>query len=135
MFSKIEKGERNLTDRMITDICREYHINETWLRTGEGEMLIPSDEYFKNIADEVTKDPMIREVITRYFKLSDDNKDKFWELLHALTHDLPYEHLLKGVSIKQTDLYPDIPKTPEEFEAKYPPVDPAEVPDANKKKA
>lgn len=37
-ISKIENGERGLTDQMILAICREYNINENWLRTGEGEM-------------------------------------------------------------------------------------------------
>lgn len=29
------------SDRFIVDVCRQYRINEYWLRTGEGEMLIP----------------------------------------------------------------------------------------------
>ena len=37
-ISKIENGENNLTDQMILAICREYNVNEKWLRTGEGEM-------------------------------------------------------------------------------------------------
>lgn len=37
-ISKIENGERGLTDRMILAICREYNVDENWLRTGEGEM-------------------------------------------------------------------------------------------------
>ena len=37
----IENGDRIPSDRSITDICREFNINETWLRTGEGEMLNP----------------------------------------------------------------------------------------------
>lgn len=28
------------SDRTISDICREFDVNETWLRTGEGEMFI-----------------------------------------------------------------------------------------------
>lgn len=38
---QIEKGEREPSDRTISDICREFHINERWLRTGEGEMQTP----------------------------------------------------------------------------------------------
>ena len=38
---QIEKGEREPSDRTISDICREFRVNETWLRTGEGEMLQP----------------------------------------------------------------------------------------------
>lgn len=37
-ISKIENGERGLTDQMILAICREYNVDENWLRTGEGEM-------------------------------------------------------------------------------------------------
>lgn len=36
--SRIENGINNLTDQMILSICREFGINEDWLRTGEGEM-------------------------------------------------------------------------------------------------
>lgn len=28
------------SDRTISDICREFHVSEAWLRYGEGEMLI-----------------------------------------------------------------------------------------------
>lgn len=35
----IEKGERFPADRTISDICREFNVNEIWLRTGDGEML------------------------------------------------------------------------------------------------
>lgn len=35
---QIEKGEREPSDRTIKDICREFHVNETWLRHGVGEM-------------------------------------------------------------------------------------------------
>lgn len=37
-ISKIENGERGLTDQMVLAICREYNVDENWLRTGEGEM-------------------------------------------------------------------------------------------------
>ena len=37
-ISKIENGERNLTDQMTLSICREFNVNGTWLRTGDGEM-------------------------------------------------------------------------------------------------
>lgn len=42
-ISKIEKGEVNLTDQMAKSICREFNVNEHWLRTGEGDMRLPPD--------------------------------------------------------------------------------------------
>lgn len=34
-------GVKLPSDRTISDICREFRVNEHWLRTGEGEMLQP----------------------------------------------------------------------------------------------
>ena len=34
----LETGQREPSDRTIKAICREFGINETWLRTGEGSM-------------------------------------------------------------------------------------------------
>ena len=36
----IEKGERVPSDRTISDICREFNVSESWLRTGDGEMFV-----------------------------------------------------------------------------------------------
>lgn len=41
--SAYERGEREPTERAIADICREFSIDENWLRTGAGEMRIKSD--------------------------------------------------------------------------------------------
>lgn len=35
--SKIERGERGLTDQMVKSICREYNVNYDWLISGEGD--------------------------------------------------------------------------------------------------
>lgn len=36
--SRWEAGERGIPDSAILSICREFGVNETWLRTGEGDM-------------------------------------------------------------------------------------------------
>jgi len=37
-ISRYEKGERNITQQVFVSICREFNVNEEWLRTGKGEM-------------------------------------------------------------------------------------------------
>ena len=37
-LGNIENGIINVTDRVITDICKAYNVSERWLRTGEGEV-------------------------------------------------------------------------------------------------
>ena len=38
-----EIGRNTPSDSVIALICREFDVNETWLRTGEGDMFIPKD--------------------------------------------------------------------------------------------
>lgn len=45
--SNIERGNRNVTDQMRKAICREFDVNEEWLRTGEGSMFIELSEQEK----------------------------------------------------------------------------------------
>ena len=37
-ISNIEKGYRGLTEQMLKSICREFSVDEEWLRTGDGDM-------------------------------------------------------------------------------------------------
>lgn len=43
-ISALESGTRNVTDRIISDVCREFGVSKEWLRTGEGEMFPCTDE-------------------------------------------------------------------------------------------
>lgn len=44
-ISLVETESRIPSDRTIADICREFGVNEAWLRSGEGEMFAErSDE-------------------------------------------------------------------------------------------
>lgn len=49
-ISKIEKGENNVSESNIISICREFGVNEEWLRTGvggENNMFIKLSAYDK----------------------------------------------------------------------------------------
>ena len=51
-ISNIENGNRNVTEQMCKSICREYNVNEVWLRTGTGEMfVVHKDETAAIISD------------------------------------------------------------------------------------
>lgn len=48
--TQVENGSREFSDRTIADICRIFGVNESWLRTGEGEMHLP-----KTRVEEITE--------------------------------------------------------------------------------
>lgn len=49
-ISKIERGDRALTDQMARSICREYNVNYDYLMTGDGEMF---DNLPETVLDEL----------------------------------------------------------------------------------
>lgn len=70
----IESGTRVPSDRTISDICREFNVNETWLRTGEGEMFnqITRSEKIAAFLGDITENE------------GDDFKRRFVEILAEL---------------------------------------------------
>lgn len=49
-IANYETGNRNPSNAVIMAICREFNVNEEWLRTGQGEMFRELDR-----EDEITK--------------------------------------------------------------------------------
>lgn len=40
VLTNYETGRRNPSASVINNICKTFDVNETWLRTGEGEMFV-----------------------------------------------------------------------------------------------
>ena len=75
-ISKIEKGQRGLTDQMCKAICRAYNVSEQWLRTGEGEMYetMTVDKNLLRLANEITNAPdsdPTKQFLSRLARLSE----------------------------------------------------------------
>ena len=88
-ISKLENNERNLTDQMAISICREFNVDETWLRTGEGEMFKPlsRSETIAQFAGELMKDEddsFRRRLIEALAQLD----EKEWETLEEIAKKL-----------------------------------------------
>lgn len=83
-----ELGLRNPSESVIFSICREFNVNESWLRTGNGEMFNPMSEdeeldlYVGRIsggADEFKKN-----LIKTLCKLSEDE----WDVLKKIISEM-----------------------------------------------
>ena len=61
-LANYETGRNTPMDAIITSICREFNVNEEWLRTGKGEMFI-----------EQTKDEQIATFVGSILKDEDDS--------------------------------------------------------------
>ena len=88
----IEKGDRVPSDRTISDICREFNVNEEWLRTGEGEMFQPksrNEELFEFAAKVAEGDPgsIQSQLLAVMSRLTDEQ----WEVLAQVARDFAEE--------------------------------------------
>lgn len=84
-----ETGAKNVTDRAINDICREFKINEEWLRNGEGEMeaKMTSDEEFTFLVGAFAAEgnDFKKRIIKAMLEI--ENKDD-WELIASVVERL-----------------------------------------------
>lgn len=77
-----EMGRSGVSDGMITSICREFNVNETWLRTGEGEMFRKrtDNEILTEFAADLVfeaDDSFKKAIITTFAKMDDETWDLF----------------------------------------------------------
>lgn len=93
--NEIEKERREVTDRTIEAICREYNVNETWLRTGEGEMFeekTPSKEFGVLMGALLRSDSKHKELkqklMIELLKLDDSQWDTVLNIAQSLVGEL-----------------------------------------------
>lgn len=58
-FANYETGRNTPIDAIIVSICKEFNVNENWLRTGEGDMFIElsySDEIAQFVGQLMTEE-------------------------------------------------------------------------------
>lgn len=83
-ISNIEKGYRGLTEQMLRAICREFNVNEKWLRTGDGDMpqKLSEEEEIADLVSDVLENGknnefygIILEIIRTYNELSPGSQE------------------------------------------------------------
>ena len=90
-ITNYENDLRNPSDAIIVSICREFNVNEEWLRTGNGEMFQPitkNDEISK-LFGEVLKennDDFKRRLVSALAKLDDVGWEKLENLIDNISN-------------------------------------------------
>ena len=86
-ISRLEKNERNPSEQTIKSICREFDVNESWLKEGTGNMFLnTSKDLFDQLANKYNLDEFDIKVIKRYVNFSKEQR-----------------HLIKDIFINEKD--------------------------------
>lgn len=94
--AQYEMGRNPPNDTVITLICREFNVNEAWLRTGDGEMFAPktrNEELFEFAVKAAESPPSAiqAQLLAVMSRLTDDQ----WEVLAQVAREL-YEEMKKA---------------------------------------
>ena len=85
-IANYETGNRKPSNAVITSICREFNINEEWLRTGKGEMIKPIQDKLSFYLGQIQSwdDDFIKDIIEVYMELDQTSKEAFKELINGM---------------------------------------------------
>ncbi len=87
-----ENGTRTIGNQVILSICREFHVDETWFRTGKGEMSIqktPDDEFRVALERIMNEEPL--DFKKRFIKVLSTINSEQWKLLESKIMELASE--------------------------------------------
>lgn len=81
----MENGKRTIRDIYVTQMCHIFNVNETWLRTGQGEMFMASNTFS---LDEQAKKSNLTDLEIRimqsYMNLDRNIREKLMAELEAI---------------------------------------------------
>lgn len=94
MVSRMEGGSAIPTDRTIKSICLVFNVNETWLRTGDGEMFVrPEPSLVERLCDEKGATQLERQLLEAYFEIDERVRGPFiTQLMDGLRRRAELEH-------------------------------------------
>lgn len=86
-----ETGRKVPVAPVITAICREFNVSESWLRAGEGEMLIPvtPDQKLAMALGHMVRNPQpSRKLLLRILmELPEEDLDRFVEKIREIIRE------------------------------------------------
>ena len=82
-----ESGSRTPIDAVVRSICNTFSVNETWLRTGQGEMFNTAkvDDAFSRLADQYELDYIGQEILRTYLQMDNASRAALTRFAMALT--------------------------------------------------
>lgn len=76
-ITNMEKGTRNITERTIRDICREYNVSFDWFVNGTAPM-------YMDVTSDLDIDDEVRQLTQQYSLLNDSDRELVKKMINSL---------------------------------------------------
>lgn len=88
-ISRMENGRNGTTDQTIMSICREFNVNEEWLRTGTGPMLDDSKpSILARLSEEKQLTPREQAIVSAFIDLPPQDRAAIMRYMDSLVEKL-----------------------------------------------
>ena len=76
-ITNMEKGTRNITERTIRDICREYNVNFDWLVHGV-------EPIYEDVTSDLDIDDEVKQLAQQYSLLNNSDRELVKRMIDSL---------------------------------------------------
>lgn len=83
-ITNMEKGARNITERTIRDICREYNVNSDWLING-------IEPIFEDVTSDLDIDDEVKQLVRQYCLLNENDRDLIKKMIDSLAEKVSHK--------------------------------------------
>lgn len=111
-IANYEVGRNEPVDSIIALICREFHVNEEWLRNGTGDMFSsePEDE-LQALTEKYGLSAADRTLIEKFLTLKTESRDAVIHFIEDV-----------AAALNSDGMYEEVPDSEDELEEVAPPV-------------
>ena len=109
VLANYETGRRNPSASVINNICKTFRVNETWLRTGQGEIFLAADReqeiiaWVKGIFSE-EHETFQKRFLSMLMELDDPKWNLLKEILEKIMQPLPSQSIAEEeITVSQAE--------------------------------
>lgn len=104
-YGQIEIGDRPISDRLIKSICMAFNVNENWLRTGEGEMIIEiKDDFLDQMTKKYNLSPIEAQIADYCLNLSSEERAGILKHILNIAHIIQHNNSINSINIQDGKL-------------------------------
>lgn len=88
-LSMIKSNKRNITERTINDIIREFGVNKEWLIDGKGEIFntnIETQNYIDKLVKQYNLSIKDKEILKAYVNMDEDSRNLFYNFIKSISN-------------------------------------------------
>lgn len=104
-YAQVEKGSKAISNRLIKSICLAFNVNENWLRTGEGKMIIEKeDNFLEQLTKKYNLSPVEAQIADYCLNLSSEERAGILKHILNIANIIQHNNSINSINIQDAKL-------------------------------